>query len=160
MINARGETLSEKTSFKGPLLKPVPGKRGRCLIPADSFIEWDQSSRPKQPLRFHLPGYAMFALAGLYETWHGLPSGEPLLTYTIVTIGANADLAAYHDRMPVVLLTPEDEEAWLNPATPPERIAQLIAPLPDGTLLAERVSTRINSVRNDDEGCIDVVGIA
>ena len=41
MINARSETLAEKSSFKGPF------KRQRCVIFADGFFEWKKSGKTK-----------------------------------------------------------------------------------------------------------------
>ena len=42
------------------------------------------------------------AFAGLWETWMG-PNGEEMETAAIVTTVANRDLAALHERMPVVV---------------------------------------------------------
>src|SRR5512136_762664 len=44
MINARGETLAEKPSFKNAY------KRRRCLILADGFYEWRKDPGGKTPM--------------------------------------------------------------------------------------------------------------
>jgi putative SOS response-associated peptidase YedK len=53
--------------------------------------------------------------------------------------------------MPVVI-SPERLERWLT--APPEEAARLIAPVPDEVLEATPVSTRVNSVKNDDPECL------
>ena len=61
MINARAETLTEKPAYRGLLTEH------RCLIPADGFYERTiGSDGKKQPIDFHLPGYELFAFAGLW----------------------------------------------------------------------------------------------
>src|SRR4030095_387506 len=48
MINARGETLLEKISFKQLVA------RRRCLVPADGFYEWRREGNGKVPMWIHL----------------------------------------------------------------------------------------------------------
>src|SRR5918993_853509 len=47
-INACAETLTERSSYR-PILA-----RGRCLVPADGFYEWQKPF--KQPFHFRLRG--------------------------------------------------------------------------------------------------------
>lgn len=56
MINARAETISEKTSFKKPF------HRQRCLIPADGFFEWQHGKRDLTPFRFTMRDNSFFVL--------------------------------------------------------------------------------------------------
>ncbi len=43
MINARAETVSEKPSYRNAF------KKKRCIIPADSFYEWQNTEDGKVP---------------------------------------------------------------------------------------------------------------
>ena len=71
LINARGETVLEKPSFRNAM------KRRRCLIPADGFYEWKGDvPGKKQPFHIHRPGHALFAFAGLWEHWQGADGSE------------------------------------------------------------------------------------
>src|SRR5690625_2225142 len=67
MINARGETVAEKPSFRTAL------RRRRCLIPADGFYEWQARNGRKQPVRFTAAKGGVFAFAGLWESWRPAP---------------------------------------------------------------------------------------
>jgi putative SOS response-associated peptidase YedK len=52
-----------------PTFAEALGKR-RCLIPADSFYEWQQlGPRKKRPWNFRLKDGSPFAFAGLWEAW-------------------------------------------------------------------------------------------
>jgi putative SOS response-associated peptidase YedK len=57
MINARGETVAEKPSFRAAL------RRRRCLIPADGFYEWKRTGSSKQPYYIRLNSKELFAFA-------------------------------------------------------------------------------------------------
>ncbi|MBX9673202.1 MAG: SOS response-associated peptidase [Candidatus Obscuribacterales bacterium] len=106
MINARAETLAEKAYFKGAL------RSRRCIIPADSFYEWDGQGKARRPYRFQFKDQRLFGLAGLYEEWSS-PTGGDIVTCCIVTVAANRLLSRFHDRMPAIL-DPEDEARWLD----------------------------------------------
>jgi len=141
MINARSETLADKPSFRTAL------KKHRCLIPADGFYEWKQTaSGAKQPIHIGMKDHSPFAFAGLLERWLS-PAGEVLDTCTIITTQSNALLSPLHDRMPVIV-APGAFDRWLDVAN--EDTAALFAPYPADAMTYYPVSTRVNSVRNDD----------
>jgi putative SOS response-associated peptidase YedK len=156
LINARAEGIAKKPAFRAALA------RRRCLIPADVFYEWQRRTRsdgrpaPKVPYAIRrLDGQPM-AFAGLWEVWRdpGDPDADPLRTCTIVTTEANALMAPIHDRMPVVL-EPEDWAAWLSPGTPTAQAEGLLVPAPAELFEAWRVSTKVNSVKNDEPDLLE-----
>lgn len=71
----------------------------------------------KQPYYLHL-GDVMF-LAGLFDCWEAAGCESPMYTYTILTTDSSAPIKWLHDRMPVVLRTPEARDAWLGETVPP-----------------------------------------
>jgi putative SOS response-associated peptidase YedK len=107
IINARGETVLEKPSFKNAI------RRRRCLVPADGYYEWlGDVPGKKVPYYFHRPDNGPFAFAGLWEHWMGA-DGSEIETAAIITTEPNQVVAQIHDRMPVVI-HPEDYAAWLD----------------------------------------------
>lgn len=146
MINARAETVADKPSFRNAFA------RRRCLIPADSFYEWVGPPRRKQPYRIMLADQQLFAMAGLWERWLS-PTGEEIVSCTIITTEPNEHVSRYHNRMPVIL--PEDAESvWLDPQTSTDELHDLLRPYPAKDMVSYPVNRRVNSVRNDDPGCI------
>ena len=124
LINARGESLTDKPAFSAAV------KRRRCLVPADGFYEWKASKAGKQPYFVRAKFGGPIAFAGLWETWMG-PNGEELETAAIVTTRANRTLGDIHDRMPVIV--PADAfNLWLDCAhVDVETAMTLVAPAPE-----------------------------
>jgi putative SOS response-associated peptidase YedK len=153
LINARGETVHEKPSFRSAF------KRRRCLIVADGFYEWQQqASGPKVPMYITLRDHRPFGFAGLWERWTEPESGEVLTTCTIVTTTPNDLMAPIHNRMPVIL--PRDAyAAWLDPAQEGgEQVRRLLRPYPAEQMIAYPVSRKVNSPANDSPDLIERVG--
>jgi putative SOS response-associated peptidase YedK len=146
MINARGETVASKPSFRTAF------RRHRCLIPANGFYEWmPAADGRKQPVLIAMKDGSVFAFAGLYERWL-TGDGEPLDSCTILTTDANDLLRAVHDRMPVIV--PADQYArWLDPAQ--DGPQALVAPYPSAAMTWWPVSSRVNSVRHDDASLLE-----
>jgi putative SOS response-associated peptidase YedK len=144
MINARAETLAEKSAYR-PLLA-----KGRCLILADGFYEWrlDPDGK-KRPVRYTLDDGAPFGFAGLWTSWRDPESGESLRSCTIITTAANPLVAVVHDRMPVILPRGVEEE-WLDRDVPVEAALSLLQPYPAEHMHAADASMLVNSVKNDD----------
>jgi putative SOS response-associated peptidase YedK len=150
MINARGETIAQKSAFKRPF------ERHRCLVPADGFYEWKTlPGGRKQPVHVAMKDGRPFAFAGLAERWLGA-DGEVVDSCTIVTTEANALLRPVHERMPVIV-APDDYARWLDVGGEPP--IDLVAPYPADAMSFEPVSTRVNAVRNDDASLIEPVEV-
>jgi putative SOS response-associated peptidase YedK len=144
MINARCEGIESKPAFRAAV------RERRCLVPASGFFEWKGAPGRKQPFAITLPDRALFALAGLWETWKA-PGGEAVETFTIVTTGANESIARIHDRMPVIL--PEEaEEGWLTGA--PIEACKLLTPY-SGAVNLRAVSRIVSNSRNDGPECLN-----
>ncbi|NDJ76944.1 MAG: SOS response-associated peptidase [Chloroflexi bacterium] len=150
MINARGETVHEKPSFRTPL------KRQRCLVVADGFYEWQkQDSGPKVPMYITLKGHALFAFAGLWDRWIEPESGDPLFTCTIITTAPNELVAPIHNRMPVILAR-ESYDHWLNPSyTDPVQLLPLLTAYPADEMDYYPVSRKVNKPINDGPDLIE-----
>lgn len=142
MINARGETITEKRSFQKPFAER------RCLIPADGYYEWQAVGKAKQPYLFHLHDDGLFAFAGLWES--NREFGE---SATIITTHCNEATAAYHDRMPVIL-DRADWAVWLGQSSSKEQLLSLIKPAPVDLLSIRTVSTLVNSPKNQTPECV------
>ncbi len=144
MINARGESLAEKPSFRKAF------ESRRCLILADGFYEWskpvDKGER-KTPYYFQLATGKPFTFAGLWETWRD-PQGQTLRSCTIITCQANERVALIHERMPVIL-PPETRWQWLDPGMKPAALNHMLVPYPSGEMAHYPVSAAVNSPATD-----------
>jgi putative SOS response-associated peptidase YedK len=149
LINARGETLAEKPSFRGVY------KYKRCLVLADGFYEWktQPGTKVKIPHFIHMKDRQPFAFAGLWDEWNS-PDGSQIRSCTIVTTEPNELMASIHNRMPVIL-PPDAYAQWLDTAPqPPDSLAALIKPYPAGEMAAHPVSTLVNNPKNDFAECV------
>jgi putative SOS response-associated peptidase YedK len=111
-----------------------------------------RDGKTKQPYCFEVNDGELFAFAGLWERWKN-PSGEWVRTCSILTTTPNAVTASVHDRMPVIL-DPDGYDLWLDPGmTNVEVVSEMLKPCDARLMRSFPVSTRINSVVNDDEKC-------
>ncbi len=152
MINARGETVDSKPSFRQAFASR------RCLIPADGYYEWMKTDDGKQPYLIERPDHGTLAMAGLWEINTQLASDDqPVVSCTIITTNANRTTAPIHDRMPV-FLSQDDHEAWLDPGfRDPDRLKSMLVAADEDLLRPVAVSRRVNSPKHDDAGCIEPV---
>ena len=144
LINARGETLAEKPSFRGSY------RHKRCLILADGFYEWKAfgDRKTKTPYFIHMKDRQPFAMAGLWDSWES-PDGSSIKTCTIITTTPNSLMEMIHDRMPVILHS-RDYAKWLDAAPQtPENLQPLIKPFSADAMSAYPVSTLVNKPAND-----------
>jgi putative SOS response-associated peptidase YedK len=143
LINARAETIAEKSSFKDAL------KSRRCLVISDGYYEWKQSTKKiRIPYRIQVKPHALFAYAGLWEEFVE-QDNSILHTFTIITTAANKITSSIHERMPAIL-TPEGESIWMNNDKSVAEHLSLLLPYPDHAVECFTVSNLVNSVQNDN----------
>ncbi len=147
MINARGETIAEKASFRTSF------KSKRCLVAADGFYEWKKVGNSKVPFYFTLANRKVFGFAGLWDQWNS-PDGKAIKTCTIVTTNPNPLLKQVHDRMPVII-EKKDEKKWLGQETDIDELQALIKPYPEKLMKKSQVTEFVNSVKNNSPKCIE-----
>ena len=112
MINARVETVATNRAFRDSF------KKRRCLVLADGFYEWRHEGKKKLPHVIQRADRKPFGLAGIWDRWKGVLHGkqERIETCAVITRTPTTEVAAVHDRMPLVIDT-KDHDAWLDPKT-------------------------------------------
>jgi len=141
LINARSETAAEKAAFRAAM------RHRRALVPASGFYEWKRVGKTSTPYFIRPKGGGLVAFGGLMETY-AEPGGSEIDTGAILTTAANADIAAIHDRMPVVI-KPQDYARWLDCRTrEPRDVADLMQPVEPGFFEAIPISDKVNKVAN------------
>ena len=147
-FNARAETVAEKPMFRDAF------KTRRCLIPASGYYEWRSEAGGKQPYYFTASDGSPLTMAGLWDEWKDVETGQPLCSCAMIITEANDFVSDYHDRMPV-LLPPGQHEPWLTGRAGTEALR----PAPDEYLQVWPVSRRVNSSRapSDDPTLIERV---
>ena len=138
LINARGETLDEKVSFKGLLEQ-------RCLVPADGYYEWLAIEGKKVPYYIQLRPVRPLAFAGLWQQRDGV------LSFTIVTVAAAPAVERVHHRMPVVLTAEQELATWLE--APFAAARHLVRPSAESFSVYE-VAASVSRPQNDLPTCI------
>ena len=137
-INARGETLFEKPSFK----KSAASKR--CLIILDGFFESHHKNGKTFPYFISRIDGEPLSIGGIFDDWTDVTSGEMIRTCSIVTTTANERMSHIHNnpkvlkrggpRMPLIFENVEQEQIWLDLDFDVEWVKKSIKPLPNGLL--------------------------
>lgn len=133
-FNARSEELADKPSYKEAWRKGQ-----RCIIPALSFDEPCWETEKNVWWRFRRLDGRPWALAGLWNTWVDLSTGEVVESYTMLTINADDHplMSRMHkpdpdlppnqqDKRSVVAIEQDHLEQWLQGTV--DEAAALLAP--------------------------------
>jgi len=114
IINARAETINQKSMFKGHV------HARRCVIPASGYYEWKAEVAQRKKTKHLIKGKQgnLMFMAGLYR------DGADGCEFVIITKDPVGDIADIHDRMPVILKV-EQIGLWLSGAMPVEGLVSL-----------------------------------
>ena len=146
LINARSETIDEKSSFKHSFQKR------RCLIVASGFYEWQKRGSNKSPYFIHFKDKKSFCFAGIYDNWKS-PDGDKITSCSIITTKASDNLKNIHHRMPVII--PENNFSLWFKNSDTNTLKQLLIPYTKNDLDFYEVSTEVNSTKNNYPELID-----
>jgi putative SOS response-associated peptidase YedK len=142
-INARIETVAQAPMFRDSFA------RKRCLIPADGFYEWEAPEQGRTPHWIYRADGHPMVFAGIWASRLDPATDEWHRTCAIITTEATGVVADIHDRMPVTV--PRD--AWVGwvdrDLTDRETAMSLLAPVDPDEIMEHRVSSKVNSVRNN-----------
>jgi putative SOS response-associated peptidase YedK len=116
----RRVTNTREDKIESPFWRQSIAER-RCLVPATSFAEPDDLT-PVQWHWFAVKGETprpIFCFAGIWRRYKGpiKKDGETVEidTYSFMTTKPNKFTERInHDRLPAILATPEEQDAWLN----------------------------------------------
>ena len=138
-LNARAETLFEKSAFK----HAASTRRG--LLPITGFYEYKHVKGKKFPHFIDWKDEEVRWLACVCDEWKDRDRGETVLTFSIVTTKGNSLMAEIHNnpeldepRMPVVL-EGNNLLKWMSDETPLEELKQLLIPCSDRDMRAHTV---------------------
>jgi putative SOS response-associated peptidase YedK len=138
-INARCETVATSRMFAPAF------RRRRCLVAVDGWYEWAREGGQKLPHGCGCADRRATVLGGIWESWTS-PIGDQIRTLALVTTPASPDLAAIHDRMPLVL-EEADWPVWLGESK--GNAAALMRPAARGSVMAWRVSRAVSNPDNN-----------
>ena len=151
LINARAETVSDKPAYRAAF------RARRCLVPANGWFEWQRAGRGKQPWFVALADGSPVSFAALWERWD--KAGDGLETFTIITTEACESLTDIHHRQPAII-HPDHVADWLDPASRRDQLLDLVRKPCAGPFEKRPVSTRVNSVANNDAAILATARLA
>ena len=125
-INARSETVAEKTAFRDAWMRGH-----RCLVPASGWYEWQGG---RKPFFIHAQQEEILLFAGVWERAAGG------VRFAILTHAADGALGGLHPRMPVIVPSTQ-APAWFD--------GHDLAPMTTD-LSFHPVSPEVGQVANDD----------
>lgn len=142
-LNARGETIWEKPSFRSS------AKSKRCLVYLDAFYEHHHYKGKTFPFHVSMKDDSPMVIAGLWEEWVNKETGEIVNTVTLVTTEGNPLMTKIHNnpkaegpRMPVILPR-EKQDEWLMVCKSDEdksKINSLLIPFEENLMQAHTVN--------------------
>ncbi len=138
-FNARAETVAEKPMFRSAF------ERGRCVVPASGYYEWRDTRGGKQPYYFTRRDEQPISIAGLWDEWKDIETGERTKSCTMIITQANVLVGEIHDRMPVIL------EGEIDAGLTGGAGTELLKPAANEVLQKWPVSRRVDSSRASDE---------
>lgn len=184
--NCRSESLLEKKSYKDPLLKgqrcviladgfyewrrqekekqpffiyfPQESKREKigCQNRGEPCKEEDAHDLKEEVKDDEWTGWQLLTIAGLFDCWTPPGGGDPLYTYTVITVASSPNLQGIHDRMPAILDGEDEVRKWLDFGEVKSLDALKLLESKNN-LTFHPVSSLVNNSRNNSPECLQPV---
>ena len=133
VINARSETINDKPLFKNLL------QRNRCLIPANSWFEWNKE---KKPYLITHRKKDIIAFAGLHRVEKNQEK-----SFIIITAKAEKKFKQIHNRTPLVI-NKENFFLWLNYDY--QKAYKFLQPMNSNEYTFHQVSPKVGKTSNNN----------
>ncbi len=130
IINARSETMHNKSSFKNAF---------KCIFIADGYYEWKKDNGYKRPYYLYLKSSFLY-FAGIYDGFSRC---------CIVTTKSEPSISHIHHRQPMILLE-KDIKSWLDSSYNLSKSNNI-------DLVVDEVSARVNNPINNDKSIINSI---
>lgn len=183
MNNCRSEGMLEKASFKRPFEKGqrcviladgyyewhtdsnkkkqpyfiyFPQDKPLTDLPLPESYEFDFDSANMEETEDKTEewtGHRLLTMAGIFDKWNPPDGGEPLYTYSIITIEAAPSVSWIHHRMPVMLDGDKSVRDWLDFGTVPTSEALTLVKALD-CLTCHPVTPQMGNIRYKEPDCI------
>lgn len=101
-------------------------------------------------------GWKLLTMAGVFDCWTPPGGGEPLYTYSVITVNASPNLESIHDRMPAILDGEEEVRQWLDFGEV-KSLDALKLLQSKNILTFHPVSSLVNNSRNNSPECLQPV---
>ena len=145
LVNARAETASTSTHFRGAWLGAQ-----RCIVPMVAFHQDDWRSGKAVATRIARVDGKPMGVAGLWEHWRGA-QGEVIVSFCLLTVNANSHAlmhrygqAGSEKRMPAIL-NEGAYGAWLSTAQP-EKAREFMRAFPAEGLTANPIEKKASAI--------------
>ncbi|CAJ1051403.1 abasic site processing protein HMCES [Xyrichtys novacula] len=103
-------------------------------------------------------GWKLLTMAGVFDCWTPPDGGEPLYSYSVITVNAAPNIESIHHRMPAILDGDEEVRRWLDFGEVKSRDALKL--LESKNILAfHPVSSLVNNSRNNSPKCLQPVDL-
>ncbi len=146
--NARDDTIIKNLHERKGMFYSSMKSGKRCIIDVSGWCEWTGDKGEKIANRLTVKGHEHISIAGLYTYREGFPG----FSCTMITTEAKGRVSEFHHRVPVVLLSVNDEDAWLDPNSDPFELTRLFQSIPDDLLIVEQ---RPEDQRNRQDRSLD-----
>ncbi|TNM88580.1 abasic site processing protein HMCES [Takifugu flavidus] len=103
-------------------------------------------------------GWKLLTIAGLFDCWTPPSGGEPLYTYSVITVNASPNLKSIHHRMPAILDGEEEVRKWLDFGEVKSVDAMKLLQSKD-ILTFHPVSSLVNNSRNNSSDCVQPIDL-
>ncbi len=134
--NARTETVGSKPSFRNAFKR-----RQFAVIPAEVIYEPCYETGKAVRWKIGSATEEMLGIAGIWEYRSNGPEGQPLISFSMLTINADDHplMKRFHkpedEKRMVVILRPEEYASWLH--APAEQVGSFLTQYPADALIAE-----------------------
>jgi putative SOS response-associated peptidase YedK len=107
LFNTRAEGVEAANFWKKMFAE------NRCIVPASSYFEWQDTRGPKAKYEVMLPEEEFLGIAGVWAPWKNPRTDVWEKTFSTFTSEANGLIGTIHDRQPVILER-RDFGEWLT----------------------------------------------